>query len=264
MVSIMIPTKDKCRLLRQCIDSIEKKTDYPNYEIIVLDNDSSDLETLDYFARIADKVRILRCPGQFNFSAINNRGAREARGEFLLFLNNDTEVIRRQWMRAMIEQAQRPEVAAVGAKLLFSDGRMQHAGIVLGIDGIAGHAFRLMRDDATRYPALDDVIRDCSAVTAACMMMRHSLFDEVGGFDETLPIDFNDVDLCLRLRQRRYLIVYTPLALLYHHESATRGHFHVPEYQALFLRRWDRYIRNGDPYYNRNLTLAAEDWSVAI
>jgi GT2 family glycosyltransferase len=167
-------------------------------------------------------------------------------------------------MRAMVEQAQRPEVGAVGAKLLFSDGRIQHAGVVLGVEGMVGHAFRLVRDDGAHGCELANVIRDCSAVTAACMMMRRSRFEEVGGFDETLPIDFNDVDLCLRLRQRGYLIVYTPLALLYHHESATRGHFHTPEYQELFLRRWDRYIKNGDPYYNRNLTLTSEDWSVAI
>lgn len=264
MVSVLIPTKDNCRLLQHCIDSIGRKTDYPNYEIIVLDNDSSDRETLNYFARIADKVRILRCPGRFNFSAINNRGAAEARGDFLLFLNNDTEVIRPDWMRAMVEQAQRPAVGAVGAKLLFSDGRIQHAGVVLGLGGIVGHALRLMRDDAKHYPPLADVIRNCSAVTGACMMMRRSLFDEMGGLDETLPMDFNDVDLCLRLRQRGHLIVYTPLAVLYHHESATRGHLHLPEYQELFLQRWGRYIRNGDPYYNRNLTLATEDWSVAI
>ena len=264
MVSILIPTKDNCRLLRQCIDSIGKKTDYPNYEIIVMDNDSSDRETLDYFARIAHQVRIVRCPGRFNFSAINNRGAAQARGEFLLFLNNDTEVSRPDWMRAMVEQAQRLEVGAVGAKLLFSDGRIQHAGVVLGIEGVVGHAFRLVRDDSVRGPALANVVRDCSAVTAACMMMRRSLFDEVGGFDETLPIDFNDVDLCLRLRRLGYAIVYTPLALLYHHESATRGHFHLPKYQDLFLQRWGRQIRNGDPYYNRNLTLIREDWSVAL
>ena len=264
MVSILIPTKDNCRLLHQCIDSIGKKTDYPNYEIIVMDNESSDRETLNYFSRIADKARILRCPGRFNFSAINNRGAAEARGEFILFLNNDTEVIRPDSVRAMVEQAQRPEVGAVGAKLLFGDGRIQHAGVVLGIEGIAGHAFRLVRDDGGRYPELANVIRDCSAVTAACMMMQRSRFEEMRGFDEKLPIDFNDVDLCLRLRQRGYQIVYTPLALLYHHESATRGHFHIPEYQDLLLRRWGSYIRNGDPYYNRNLTLTTEDWAVAI
>jgi GT2 family glycosyltransferase len=253
MVSILIPTKDKCLLLKQCIDSIAKKTDYANYEIVVLDNDSRDPETLKYFQQVSDRVRVLRCPGRFNFSAINNRGAAEARGEFLLFLNNDTEVIRPDWMRALIEQAQRPEVGAVGAKLLFRDGRIQHAGIVLGIEGGAGHAFRLMPDDVA-LPGLANVIRDCSAVTAACMMMRRSLFDEVGGFDEALPIDSNDVDLCLRLRQHGFLIVYTPLALLRHHESATRGRFHIQEYRELFLRRWGSYIRKGDPYYNRNLT----------
>jgi O-antigen biosynthesis protein len=263
-VSIIIPTRDKCQLLRKCIESIAQSTDYANYEIIVLDNDSRDPVTLKYFREVSATARILHCPGPFNFSAINNRGVAEAHGDFLLFLNNDTEVLRPGWMRALIEQAQRPEVGAVGAKLLFRDGRIQHAGVVLGVHGVAAHAFRLMRDEGDSRTAPANVIRDCSAVTGACMMIRRSLFEQVGRFDEGFPVDFNDVDLCLRLRERGYLIVYTPLAVLRHHESATRRGFHGQPYQEIFMRRWGDYIRSGDPYYNRNLTLVTEDWNIAV
>jgi GT2 family glycosyltransferase len=264
MVSILIPTRDKRELLEKCIDTILEKTNYTNYEIIILDNDSSEPETLRYFQQISDKARILRCPGPFNFSAINNRGVVASRGDLLIFLNNDTEVISPHWMRALIEQAQRPEVGAVGAKLLFRDRRIQHAGVVLGIDGLVLHAFGHLPDDGPDSPELANVIRDCSAVTGACMMMRRSLFDEVGGFDESLPENFNDIDLCLRLRQRGYLIVYTPLALLYHHERSSRRGGRAQPHLDIFMRRWGAYIRAGDPYYNPNLTLAKSDWSVAI
>ncbi len=264
LVSILIPTRDNCQLLRKCLESVHRNTDYKNYEIIILDNDSAEPETLEYFKEIAAEIQIHRCPGPFNFSAINNLGAAKAGGKFLLFLNNDTRVIRRDWMRAMIEQAQRPEVGAVGAKLLFADGRIQHAGMVLGICGMIGHAFRFKSCNAQHYCGLADVIRDCSAVTAACMMMRHSVFDEVKGLDEKLPIEFNDVDLCLRLRQRRYLVVYTPLALLNHYEGATRHRIHVPGDLEVFMKRWGSCLKNGDPYYNRNLTLAREDWTIEL
>ena len=261
MVSVLIPTRDRLELLQKCIESILGKTDYDNYEIIILDNDSGEPDTLRYFEQMRDKVRVVRCPGPFNFSAINNRGVAEARGHFIVFLNNDTEVIRPDWMRALLEHAQRPEVGAVGAKLLFPDGRIQHAGVVLGIEGTVAHAFRLMPSDS---PMLANVVRNCSAVTAACMMMRRSLFEEVGRLDEALPIDYNDIDLCLRLRRRGLLIVYTPLALLYHHESASRQPYRSQPYRELFMSRWGRDIMRGDPYYNRNLTLARDDWSVAI
>ncbi len=264
LVSILIPTRDNCQLLRQCLESVHRNTDYKNYEIIILDNDSAEPETLEYFKEIAAKIQIHRCPGPFNFSAINNLGAAKAGGKFLLFLNNDTRVIRTDWMRAMIEQAQRPEVGAVGANLLFADGRIQHAGVVLGIGGTVGHAFRFKSRNAQQDFGLADVIRDCSAVTASCMMMRRSVFDEVEGFDEKLPIEFNDVDLCLRLRQRGYLVVYTPLALLNHYESATRHQIHVTGDLEVFMKRWGSCLINGDPYYNRNLTLAREDWTIAL
>jgi len=263
LVSIVIPTRDKYQLLRQCLDSIERSTDYKNYEIIVMDNDSVETETLHYFKEIAEKAQVHRCPGPFNYSAINNLGAGKAKGEFLLFLNNDTKVIHPDWMRALIEQAQRPEVGAVGAKLLFADGRIQHAGAVLGIGGMVGHAFRFKGGDTQHYFGLSDVIRDCSAVTSACLMMRHSVFDEIEGFDEELRVELNDIDLCLRLRQLGYLIVYTPLALLYHYERATRRRSLAPGDHEAFFKRWGTYLKQGDPYYNRNLTLAREDWTIA-
>jgi GT2 family glycosyltransferase len=262
LVSILIPTRDRCEMLRQCLDSIYRATDYRKYEIIILDNDSKEPATLAYFEELAGKVQVVRCPGPFNFSALNNLGAAMASGEYLLFLNNDTEVIRRDWMRAMLEQAQRPEVGAVGAKLLFADERIQHAGVVLGMGGLAGHAFEYEAGHQLLYFGLSDAIRDCSAVTAACMMMRRAVFDEVGRFDEALVVEFNDIDLCLRLRERGYLVVYTPLALLHHFESVTRRHFpHLNDHQ-LFVKRWEHCLRNGDPYYNRNLTLAGWDFSI--
>jgi GT2 family glycosyltransferase len=201
-------------------------------------------------------------PGAFNFSAINNFGASEARGEYLLFLNNDTQVLEPDWLRAMLEQAQRPEVGAVGARLHYPDGRMQHAGLVLGIGGVADHAFRGLPADASSYFNLATVVRNVSAVTAACMMMSRRVFEEVGGFDERLEVALNDVDLCLRLRQRGYLIVYTPRAHLYHHESGTRGRLHPPADEELVWKVWGDVIRRGDPYYNVNLSLSRTDWSL--
>ncbi len=263
LVSILIPTRDKCHLLRQCLESIERNTDYKNYEIIVLDNDSTEPDTLAYFDQIAGKVQVHRYPGRFNFSAINNYGVSKAKGELLLFLNNDTQVIRSDWMRALIEQAQRPQIGAVGAKLLFADGRVQHAGAVLGIGGMVGHAFRLTAGNEPHYFGLSDVIRDCSSVTAACMMMRRSVFDEVAGYDEKFLVDFADIDLCLRVRHRGYRIVYTPFALLYHYESATRRRMHVSGDLEGFVKRWDHCLKQPDPYYGHHLTLDREDWSLA-
>lgn len=266
LVSIIIPSKDRWRLLEECLRSVETRTDYARYEIIILDNGSTEPDTLKYLDAIARRWRVHRCPGPFNFSAINNLGASLASGEYLLFLNNDTQVIRSDWLTAMLEQAQRREVGAVGAKLLYPDGTIQHAGVVLGIGGVAGHAFKGLRlsENAPTYFNLADVVRNCSAVTGACMMVPRRVFAEVEGFDERFRVAFNDVDFCLRLRERGYLVVYTPLALLYHHESATRGRFHPLEDEELCLKRWGDVIRGGDPYYNGNLTLSREDWSLRL
>lgn len=264
LVSIIIPTRDQRQLLQQCLRTVEEKTSYPRYEIIVLDNDSTEPQTLKYLAAIAGKWRVYRYPGPFNFSAINNFGAAQASGDYFLFLNNDIQVIRSDWLTAMLELAQQPEIGAVGAKLLYPDGRVQHAGVILGIGGVAGHAFKYSPGDAQRYFSMSDVVRNCSAVTAACMMVRRRVFKEVGGFDERFRVAYNDVDFCLRLRQRGHLIVYTPVALLYHHESATRGRRHPSEDEDLCWKVWGDLIRAGDPYYNPNLTLSRENWSLRL
>ncbi|HEV8438460.1 MAG TPA: glycosyltransferase [Methylomirabilota bacterium] len=262
LVSIIIPTRDRWSLLQQCLRSIEEKTSYARYEIIVLDNDSTEPESLRGLNAIADRWRVFPFPGPFNFSALNNFGAAQARGEYFVFLNNDTQVIEPDWLSAMLEQAQRHDVGAVGARLHYPDGRIQHAGLVLGVGGIADHAFKGLPGNAFTYFALGDVARNVSAVTAACMMVPRRAFEEAKGFDERLQVALNDVDLCLRLRQLGYLIVYTPFALLYHHESGTRGRLHPPGDEELVWNQWGDLIRKGDPYYNPNLTLSRTDWSL--
>jgi GT2 family glycosyltransferase len=164
----------------------------------------------------------------------------------------------------MLEQAQRPEVGAVGAKLLYPDGRIQHAGLVLSAKRPPVHAFRLQRPDEAGYHRFADVVRNCSAVTGACLMVRRRVFEEVGGFDQRFRLAYNDIDLCLRLRQRGYVVVYTPFAVLYHHESATRGTLHPPEEEILFRQLWGATIGRGDPYYNVNLSQTREDWSLEL
>src|SRR5437867_1895575 len=222
LISIIIPTRDRWALLQQCLRSIEEKTTYGPYEIIVLDNDSREPETLKGLTSIATKWRVYSRPGPFNFSTLNNFGAAQARGDYVLFLNNDTQVVEPDWLTAMLGQAQRPEVGAVGARLHYPDGRIQHAGLVLGVGGVADHAFKGLPGDSFTYFGFPDVVRNCSAITAACMLVPRRAFEEVKGFDERLQVALNDIDPCLRLRQRGYLIVYTPFALLYHHDSATR------------------------------------------
>lgn len=260
-VSIIIPTRDGLQNLRRLIQSIESKTDYSNYEIIIVDNGSRKTAMLAYLKRLPH--RVIRHDAEFNFSRLNNLAAQEARGDYLLLLNDDTEVINKEWMTAMIEQAARPEVGAVGAKLLYRDARLQHAGIVLGVRGAAGHAHRYVDGFSGRgYLNYPNVIRNYSAVTAACLMTRRELFDKSGGFDEeSLAVSYNDVDYCLRLRAAGYLIVFTPYALLYHDESATRGLNRYPKAEACIISRWQSAIAS-DYYYNPNLTFDKEDFSM--
>jgi GT2 family glycosyltransferase len=264
LVSIIIPTRDAWLLLRQCLDSLEAKTDYAAYEVIILDNESRDPAALKYLDSIVAKHRVYRWPGSFNFSTINNFGANKARGDYLLFLNNDVQIIRPDWLLAMLEQAQRSEVGAVGAKLLYPDGRIQHAGLVLSAKRPPAHAFRLQRPDDPGYHRFADVIRNCSAVTGACLMVRRRVFEDIGGFDQRFRFAYNDVDLCLRLRRNGFVIVYTPFAVLYHHESATRGTLHPPEEEILYRQIWGETIGRGDPYYNVNLSQTREDWSLEL
>ncbi len=256
-VTIIIPTRNRLNLLRNCIGSIEAKTTYKNYEILIVDNRSSDPKLLEYLRSL--KHRVVRYGEPFNFSKINNFAARFARGEVLLFLNNDVEVITPDWIESMLEHGLREEVGAVGCKLLYPNGSVQHAGIVLGMDpdesrAVAGHVFKRLKSGDMGYFGLAHVVRNLSAVTAAAMMMRKSVFEAVEGFNEELAVSFNDVDLCLRLRQAGYLIVYTPHAELYHHESATRVPGANPMETDTMIRKWGSVLQR-DPYYSPNLSL---------
>jgi GT2 family glycosyltransferase len=218
LVSIIIATRDRITLLDQCIQSIVAKTSYPAFEIVIVDNDSAEAESRKYFADSPHHV--VPAPGPFNFSAINNVGARAARGEYLLFLNNDTEVISPDWIESMLEWAARPGIGCVGAKLLFADGRIQHAGVTLH-DGSAFHPGYGQRPNDTTWLE-SELVRNVSAVTAACLLVRRSTFAEVGGFDESFPVAYNDVDFCVRIMARGYRNVYTPYAVLFHYESSSR------------------------------------------
>jgi len=258
-VSIIIPTRDRLNLLRKCVASLESNNADDNIEILILDNGSKDRATLAYLA--SSKHRVIRNDEPFNFSRLNNLAARESTSEYLLFLNDDTEVIEKEWLSAMLEQAQRREVGAVGAKLLYHDGKIQHAGVVLGLRGMAGHAQRHQDGrDAFGYMNFANIIRNYSAVTGACLMLRREVFNAVGGFDEHLAVRFNDVDLCLRLRKLGYLVVYTPYARLYHREMLSRGVVNALE-ESYFWAKWHDRIAT-DPYYNPNLSMRTEDFSI--
>lgn len=278
-VSIIIPTRNKVKVLKKCIKSIVEKTDYKNYEIIVIDNNSNDPHTLEYLGSISREpnISILKYQEPFNFSAINNFAAQRSKNEYLLFLNNDTKVIQREWLSAMLEHARRKEVGAVGCKLLYPNGKIQHAGVILGISGmqgklgVAGHSHKHISNSARGYYGRPHVIHNISAVTGACVLVRRNVFYEVDGFDENLGIAFNDVDLCLKIREKGYLIVYTPYSELYHYESLSRGYEDTPEKEERFekeckyiRRKWGAIIDKGDPYYNSNLTLEREDFTIRI
>lgn len=253
LVSILIPFRDGAKWLERCLKSLRTKTAYKNYELILIDNGSSEKATLKILAQEKAKpgVQVLRIDEAFNFARLNNLAAAKARGEFLLFLNNDIEVLQSHWLGAMIEQSQEAGVGAVGAKLLYPDGRIQHAGVAMGVDDIAAHVYRLMPEDAPEV----SIVRECSAVTAACMMTPRKLFAELGGFNEVdLPIAYNDVDYCLRLREKEYRVVYTPHATLLHHESISRGALNDPRQSAYMCRRWARAMR--DPFYPAGAALA--------
>jgi GT2 family glycosyltransferase len=247
-VAIVVPTRDRVDLLRRCLESVRHRTAYPAYEVVVVDNDSRDPETLAYLARLPD--RVLRHPGAFNFARMMNRAVQEATdAPLLVFLNNDAEVLEPGWLEAMVEHGVRPEVAAVGARLVDAGGRTCHAGIVIGAGG--GLAANV-GDDPFGWSR---VVRDVSAVTAACMLVRRQVFEELGGFDERLGVAYNDVDLCLRARERGLLVVYTPHALLRHDERSSRGDLSPAEERALFRSRWGAWGATPDPYYNPNLSL---------
>ena len=271
LVSVIIPNKDEKETLKACIDSIREKTEYPNYEIIIVENNSTTDEIFQYYKELSQdpRIRLLRWKKEFNYSAINNYGVRHANGEYLLFLNNDVTVITPGWIKELLGVCQRPEVGAAGVKLIYPDNTIQHAGCVIGLGGIAGHMFVDMPANRTGYLHKASILQDMSAVTAACMMMKRSAFDKVGGFTEELAVAFNDVDLCLKTTKAGYLVVYDPYARLYHMESKTRG----AENNEVKVRRFQREIeymrcnwidilKNGDPNYNKNLSLTKWNYSL--
>jgi GT2 family glycosyltransferase len=263
LVSIIIPTRDNWRLLERCLRSLELRTGYRRFEVLIVDNDSRDPETRNFLGRV--KHRVVPFSEPFNFARMNNYAAAAAQGEHLVFLNDDTEALSAGWLETMLEHSQRPEVGAVGARLLFPNRTIQHAGVVIGIHGKAGHAFWGFPADHPGYYDFARVIRNYSAVTGACLMMRRTVFEEMAGFDEAFDISYNDVDLCLRLRQRGYLIVYTPYAVLFHHQSASRGPYDAEKdrkYEDLLRHRWNHLFEAGDPYYNPQLTLSDFDFSL--
>ncbi|TDW59238.1 GT2 family glycosyltransferase [Novosphingobium sp. PhB55] len=267
LVSVIVPTRDHLTVLRTCIDGILSNTDYLNFEIIVVDNGSTDPETLDYLDEIRQnsKISLINWPHEFNYSKINNFAAEKAGGEFLCFLNNDVEIIDGRWLSSLIGYAARPEVGAVGAKLLYPDGTIQHAGVVVGMGNAAGHAHRGDQDNAPGYFGHSLVTRRVSGVTAACMVVKKSNFLSVRGFDEEgLAIAYNDVDLCLKLISAGLKNIYVSSAKLIHHESKSRANDMAPEqlsrYMAELSVLQQRWLVNGrrDPWFHEKLDLDRE------
>jgi glycosyltransferase involved in cell wall biosynthesis len=272
LVSLIIPTRNGFNLMKQCIDSILEKTTYTRYEIIVIDNGSDEKVTLEYLQSLnaAENIRVIRDERPFNYSALNNMAVSIANGEIVGLINNDIEVISETWLEETVSLAIQPGVGAVGAKLLYPDGKVQHAGVITGIGGVAGHAHKFFTRDSYGYFSRNAVISSFSAVTAACLIIRKAIYQQVGGLNEVdLTIAFNDVDFCLRVRKAGYRNVWTPYAELFHHESATRGSENNPEKVARFNReifymqsRWGDSL-NRDPAYSPNLTLDHEDFGLA-
>lgn len=271
LVSIIIPNKDNKDTLKKCIDSVLTKTTYDNYEIIIVENNSTQQETFDYYKELEknSRIRVIKWEKEFNFSAINNYAAKSANGEYLLFLNNDIEVRSADWIDGMLGNAQRKDVGIVGCRLLYPDNTIQHAGVIIGIGGIAGHAFTNLPAARSGYMHRASTQVDYSAVTAACMMISKKLFEEVGGFEEKLTVAFNDIDLCLRVREKGYLVVYDAYVEMIHYESKTRGSEDSKEKVRRFQdeieymrTRWIDILKQGDPYYNPNLTLSKWNFSL--
>lgn len=263
LVSIIIPTRDGLKLTKQCIESVLSKTLYGAYEIIIVDNGSVKPETLAWFEEIGQKegIRVIRDDSPFNFSALNNRAVREAKGEFVCLLNNDIEVISPDWLNEMVGIAVQPGTGAVGACLWYPNDTLQHGGVLIGLGGVAGHMHHLMPRGHFGYFGRGVAVQNLTAVTAACLVVRKSVYEEVGGLNEQLAVAFNDVDFCLRLVKAGYRNVWTPHAELYHHESATRGSdMDADKYQRFvgevrwMEKEWEGWLEH-DPAYNPNLSL---------
>ncbi len=273
LVSVVIPTRDRAELLRKAVKGCFAGVDYPAVEVLVVDNESEEAETLELLSSLRDdpRIHVISYPGPFNFSAINNVAISESKGELIALLNNDVEPLSGGWLREMVSQAMRPEIGAVGAKLYYPNDKIQHAGVVIGIGGVAGHAHKHHQRGTYGHGGRARVVQNFSAVTGACLMTRRDVLDEVGLLDEEhLAVAFNDIDLCLRIRARGYRIVWTPYAEFYHYESASRGDDLAGEKLKRFHREIDVMFQRWatqralDPYYNPNLTLDREDFSLAF
>lgn len=266
LVTVIIPTRDGKDILSQCLDGLLHRTDYRNFEIIIVNNQSQKKETIEYLHDLSkdSRISVLSYDGPFNYSKINNMAVRQARGEILAFLNNDIDVISSDWLREMVSHAMRHDIGAVGARLYYPDNTVQHAGVLLGYKGRAGHMYRYAPRHWLGYWARGVLTQNLTAVTAACMVVRKEVFDSVGGFDEEhLSVTFNDVDLCLRIHELGYRNIYAPRAELYHHESKTRGMLAFQAEEDFFARKWATILR-ADPAYNPNLSLEYEDFSLAF
>lgn len=271
LVSLLIPTRNKLDILKPCVESILEKTSYKNFEIIILDNQSTDPDILDWFQGVQanNQVKVIRYDHPFNYSAINNFGVLYAKGSIIGLINNDVEVISANWLTEMVTHACRQAIGCVGAKLYYSNGQIQHAGVILGVGHVAGHAHRFAERDAEGYFERLKLVQNYSAVTGACLLVRREIYEQVGGLNEQdLPIAYNDVDFCLRVHAAGYRNLWTPHAELYHHESVSRGEDDTPEKKARFDREvaymratWATELDN-DPYYNPNLSRVREDFSL--
>lgn len=272
LISVIIPNKDHTDDLELCLFSMTRKSTYRNYEILIVENNSEKEETFEYYRKLPDrypKARVLTWEKEFNYSAINNFAAKEAKGEYLLFLNNDVEILTPDWMEEMLQNCQQENVAAVGAKLYYPDDTIQHAGVVLGLGGIAGHIMCRASKEDPGYLGRMISVQEISAVTAACMMVKKSDFDAVGGLDETFQVAFNDIDLCMKFSAAGKKIIFTPYAELYHYESKSRGLEDTPEKQfrfdkevKRFQEKWAQQLEMGDPYYSPNLSVTEGDCSL--
>lgn len=267
-VSIVIPNKDGKDILKVCIDSILEKTTYSNYEIVIVENNSETEEIFEYYKELEknEKIKVITYPKKgFNYSGIINFGVKNSTGDYVIQLNNDTELLTPNWLEIMLGYCQREDVGAVGVKLYYPDETIQHAGIIVGIGGVAGNRFKSIPKDGHGYFAEESMIQNLSAVTAACVMTKRSVYDEIGYMDEKLAVAFNDVDFCLKIREKGYFVIYNPFVEFIHYESKSRGLENTPEKKKrfqgeidTFKERWQDFLDEGDPYYNINLSLDTE------
>lgn len=249
-VTILIPTKDKLDLLRPCIASILKDTKYPNYEIIIIDTGSIETETFEYYETLKSypNIRQLTLKGRFNWSKVNNWGAKQANGTVLLCLNNDIEIIDPLWLNELVGWAMRPEIGVVGTRLLYPNGKIQHNGIILGLDGHGSHLFEGEQENRYGIFGSTDWVRNCSAVTGACLMVRKNLFDRLSGFDELYDVSYSDIEFCLRVNDLGYRNICTPFARLTHYHGATRGGYQPLSDVLRFTFQIMKRVQQGDPF----------------